>query len=304
MRVTNRMMGTQFLIHLRKNMTLMQKTQNQLATGKEISKPSDDPVRVVRAMTADTSLQKNAQFRRNIEDSYGWTETTDGALAGMTDTLNRLRELAIAGANGTLGDSEFKALYAEVRQLVEGLAQTGNANYDGRYIFGGTQTTQPPFKVDETTGMLLYQGDQGSLEREVLPGVTMKVNVNGSAILGSNDPADEKNLAVTLNRLMAGLSDPASSDRSKLGGELLRRLDGHIDTVLSLRTSSGAVSNRLEAMKQLNASETLSLTELLSKTEDIDFAEKVMQFSMLENVYKASLSTGAKILQPTLLDYL
>lgn len=304
MRVTNRMMGEDFLIHLRRNMRNMQKAQNQLASGKLYSRPSDQPAMVSKAMMLESAVGNNTQYRRNMEDAYGWVETTDGALGQMGTSLIRLRELTIAAANGTMGASEFKAIEAEVGQIIEGLASVGNTNFDGRYIFGGMKTTTPPFSVDQAAGLLTFNGDDGVLEREILTGVTIKMNITGKSIMGSEDSASPASLAGTLNRLVTGLKDPVSPERSQLGGEILKQLDGQIDALLSLRTSNGATSNRLEAMMELNSSESLRLTELLSKTEDIDFAEKVMEFAMLENTYKASLSTGAKILQPTLLDYL
>jgi flagellar hook-associated protein 3 FlgL len=135
----------------------------------------------------------------------------------------------------------------------------------------------------------------------MMPGVTLQINVTGTDLLGSKEGAG---LDVTLQRFLTGLKEAGSPERNALGNDILRELDQHLESVLSLRSKVGATSNRIEAMKSLNTSESLHLTELLSKTEDIDFAEKVMQFAMMENTYKASLSTGAKILQPTLLDYL
>ena len=82
------------------------------------------------------------------------------------------------------------------------------------------------------------------------------------------------------------------------------QLDDHINNILSLRAEMGAKYNRLEAAKLKNEEETLNMTELLSKTEDVDIAEKAMEYAMMSAVYQASLAMGARILQPTLLDFL
>jgi flagellar hook-associated protein 3 FlgL len=295
------MMGQDFLIHLNRNLNQMHKVQNQLATGKAFSKPSDNPVMVTRALALETEISRNAQYKRNLEDAFGWVETTDGALNELGTSMIRLRELAVASANGTLGDAEYKALENEVNQLIQGIAQTANSKYDGRYLFGGTKTMTAPFGADTETGFITYSGNSSHFEREMMPGVTLQINVTGTDLLGSKAGAG---LDVTLQRFLTGLKEAGSTERSALGNDILRELDQHLESVLSLRSKVGATSNRIEAMKSLNTSESLHLTELLSKTEDIDFAEKVMQFAMMENTYKASLSTGAKILQPTLLDYL
>lgn len=303
MRVTNRMMGEDFLIHLRRNLNQMHKTQNQLTTGKAFSRPSDNPVMVSRALSLETEVARNAQYKRNIEDASGWVETTDGALNEIGASLNRMRELAIAAANGTNSEAEYKAYDTEVGQLIESLAQIGNSKYDGRFLFGGTDTMNSPLAANESTGRITYNGNSERIHHEVLPGVEIQINTTGHEIFeASDDP--RISLSDVLEKFKTGLSDGTSEERKAIGGEILKQLDENIEAVLSIRAKNGATSNRLEAMLSLNDSEALNLTELLSKAEDIDFAEKVMQFAMMENAYKASLSTGAKILQPTLLDYL
>ncbi|MZQ99739.1 MAG: flagellar hook-associated protein FlgL [Acidaminobacter sp.] len=303
MRVTNRMMGEDFLIHLRRNLNQMHKTQNQLTTGKLFSRPSDNPVMVSRALSLETEVGRNAQYKRNIEDASGWVETTDGALNEIGASLNRLRELAIAAANGTNSDAEYKAYEIEVGQLIQGLSQIGNSKYDGRFLFGGTKTMTSPFSTDEVTGKIAYSGNEERLRHEVLPGVRIEINITGHEIFEAKKDGEDS-LSEVLAKFKKGLAEADSVERKTIGGDILKQLDEKIETVLSIRSKNGATANRLEAMTTLNDSEALNLTELLSKAEDIDFAEKVMQFAMMENAYKASLSTGAKILQPTLLDYL
>lgn len=311
MRVTNRMLGEGFLINLRKNLRNMQRIQNQLSTGKEVYRPSDDPFKVARAMTLETAIGRNVQFERNMEDSLGWVENNDSVLGAAGDVLQRIRELLVSGANSSQGRTEHKAIEEEVRQLVTSLAEIGNSNYDGRYVLGGQKTTTPPFRIDDGTGMLTYDGDTGSLNRELLPGVNMAINVNGAQMLGVPGAGDHTDMAYTLNEILGTLVDLSSGSAAdpgastgRLGGELLKELDVHIENVLNLRTGNGARQKRLETLLERNGDETLGMRELLSKTEDIDFAEKIMQSAMMQHVYNASLAAGSKILQQTLLDYL
>ena len=295
MRVTNRNILNNYLHNLNRNLENMQAFQNQLSTGKEIARPSDDPFLATRAMDLQTSIDQNGQYLRNIEDSIGWTEVTDGALGDMTDVLQRLRELAVYGSNGSLSADDMKALAQEVGQNIEAMAQIGNTNYDGRYIFGGRETTTPPFSV--SGGLLAYGGDDGTLVRELSENVTMAVNLSGDRI--------EAGLGESLGETLRNFADRlAGGDNASITSDTLARLDEHLENFLSLRAKMGAKQNRLQAAKTKNEAETLNMTALLSKTEDIDVAEKVMEFSMMENVYQASLATGARILQPSLLDYL
>lgn len=307
MRITNQGMLNNYLNNLNRNLTQMQKYQDQLSSGKEIRRPSDDPFAVTRSMSLHTSINQNEQYLRNIEDSIGWTDMTDTALGSMGDIMNRLRELTIKGSNGTLSDTDEGAVQDEVKQLIDQIAQIGNTNYDGRYVFGGQDTTQPPFSVTdnvlqykETTEVTEFTDQM--LVREISQNVTMEINVPGNWIThGKHLDSLTADLPTTLNDIANVLE---TGDTEALGGELLGQLDEHIDNILSLRSEMGAKYNRLEAAKGKNEQETLNMTELLSKTEDIDFPEKIMQYMTMENVYRASLSTGAKIMQPSLLDFL
>ena len=305
MRVTNQSLLQGYLNNLNRNLTNMVKYQDQMASGKEIRRPSDDPFAVTRVMSLHTSINQNEQYLRNIEDSLGWVDMTDSALGNIGDIMNRLRELVIKGANGTQGDSELNAIKSEVEQLVGQIAQIGNTNYDGRYIFGGQDTINPPFDVD-ADNVLIYNGASGPgkemLTREISQNVTIHINVPGTWITAGKD---ENRLTAALSETLSGIINALESgDGETLGGLLLGQLDDHINNILSLRAEMGAKYNRLEAAKLKNEEETLNMTELLSKTEDVDLAEKIMEFSMMANVYYASLSMGSRILMPSLLDFL
>lgn len=310
MRVTNKTMLNNYLNNLNRNLVQMSKYQNQLSSGKEISRPSDDPFAVTRSMFLHTSINQNHQYLRNIEDSIGWIDMTDSALGSMGDVMNRLRELVIKGANGTLSDSDRSAIKDEVVQLIGQVEQIGNTNYDGRYIFGGQETTEPPFETVVGTNVINYVPDdnpgynsmENMLKREISQNVIMEVNVPGDWITSGKDGSLD--LPGTLDSIVNALQVGDDESLEALGGELLGQLDEHIDNFLSLRSEAGAKYNRLEAAKLKNEEETLNMTDLLSKTEDIDVAEKTMQYMMMENVYMASLATGAKIMQPSLLDFL
>jgi flagellar hook-associated protein 3 FlgL len=301
MRITNNTLTGNYLRNLNRNLKQMQKYQNQLSSGKEVSKPSDNPMLVSRIMNLDNSIRENEQFKKNIDDSLGWAKTADGSLSEVSATLLRARDLIVYGANGTLSDTDRSALVDEISMLAEQLTQLFNTNFDGRYIFGGQKTTEPPFSVVD--GLMTYNGDNNNISREIAPKVGIDLLSDGSLFTktqGTHDP-DREDLGVMILSLKKALEE---GDAQALSGDLLGDMDKHIDNVIRFRSKMGATYNRLEAAQQRNEAENLNMTELLSKSEDIDIAEKMMQFSVMSTVYQASLATGAKILQPSLLDYI
>ena len=315
MRITNSSLSTNFLRNLSKNLSQMQKYQNQLSSGKVISKPSENPLLVSKIMDLRNSVGQNEQYNSNISDTLGWVQTQDGALGGVTGTIQKIRELVIYGANGSLANSDRLAIKDEVEQNIQGLKDILNTNFDGRYIFGGTETTKPPFEID-AAGDLIYNGNDQNVDRQIAKGVETELITKGSAIVGSVnnanvvDPLDpaiilEKKGESDLGKLLKDvLTALENGNTNALSGNLLGDIDVELDKILSTRSKIGAIDNRLEASKARNDSEKLNLTSLLSQKEDIDIAEKYMEYSVMSTVYQASLAAGAKVLQPSLLDYL
>lgn len=279
----------------------MQKLQNQLSSGKVVSRPSEDPLLVSKIMDLRNTISINEQYNTNIRDSIGWVDTQDGALLGATTTLQRIRELVIYGANDTLSNDDRNAIAQEVNVKVGELADVLNTNFDGRYIFSGTKTTEKPFDSS-----LVYQGNDENIKREISTGVVIELAVNGKEFTTINKVQPdghiyEQELSELLQEIITALEN---SETDSLSGDLLGDLDKHIDNLLGFRTKIGAISNRLEAAKERNESENLNLKNLLSEREDIDLAQKYTEANILNSVYLASLSIGARILQPSLLDYL
>lgn len=278
--------------NLNRNLAAMQKLQNQLSSGKVVTRPSEDPLLVSKIMDLRNTISTNEQYNRTITDTIGWVDTQDGALQGAISTVQRIRELVIYGANGTLSNDDRNAIAEEVKVKVGELADVLNTNFDGRYIFSGTKTTDKPFTPD-----LKYQGNNNNINREISTGVEVELAVNGDEFTRQ----DGQELGVLLEEIITALEN---GDSEALSGKLLGDLDKHLDNILSFRSKIGAISNRLEAAKERNEAENLNLKNLLSQREDIDLAQKYTEANTLNSVYLASLSIGAKILQPSLLDYL
>lgn len=280
----------------------MQKYQNQLSSGKEVSRQSDNPLLVSKIMDLNNNIMQNKQYNRNISDTIGWVETQDGALSGANSTLNRIRDLIIYGANGSLSETDRNAINDEVKMNIEELADILNTNFDGRYIFAGQSTMTKPFEIDD--GVLVYKGDDKNISREISKNVMVNLETNGASITDGADTDGRTKLGQLLKDISAALESGTTEDMEKLSGDLLGDIDKKIDNLLKVRSKIGAIHNRLEAAQSRNESENLNLNKLLSEREDIDVAEKYMEYSVMATVYQASLSVGAKILQPSLLDYL
>ena len=177
MRVTNKMLVNTVLQNLNRNLSILQRSQDQMSSGKVVSRPSDDPIRVTQALTIRSTFTEQEQHIKNMKDAKSWLDFCDTALDNANEILQRARELAVYGANDTLPQQSREAIAQEVDQLIDHLIQVANSSYAGRYIFAGTKTTDLPFQ--RMGDSVVYTGNNESLQWEVSPGVTIDINLDG-----------------------------------------------------------------------------------------------------------------------------
>src|SRR6478735_2488182 len=122
-RVTQGTLARGVLEGLQGNLTRLQRTQEQLSSGRRLNRPSDSPVDTVNAMQLRADKQRTQQYSRNIDDGLGWLNTADSALTQTTGYLTRVRQLVVAGSNSSNGPEERAAMADEVDQLRQGLIQ-------------------------------------------------------------------------------------------------------------------------------------------------------------------------------------
>lgn len=293
MRVTESMLQTQFMRNLRHNLRRLGKTEYKLASGKEISRPSDDPVRLQQAMIYRSTLNAMEQYQRNIEDAVSWQEMTESALNHATDVLQRARELALQGANDTNSAESRLALVPEIEQLKEHLLQIANTQYNGKYIFSGTATSDQT--IDAAYNLF---GNDEYIKYEVSPGIEMEVNLTFKETFGDVMAGDS--VFHALDKVIDGLKN---NDSTAIN-DGIGMLDSSQETLLAARARLGSRTNRLEITLQRLLDDMINFQDLLSKAEDADFAEVIMDLKTQEAVYRASLAAGARIIQPTLVDFL
>lgn len=304
MRITNNMIfgatTRNAQVHLEKLFNL----QKQLASGKKLTRPSDDPTGADRAMLLRGSLNQQTQYQENIRDAATWLNITDGALDEAHALLNRARELAVRGANDTNQQTERFAMAEEVAQLREQLRVVGNSEVNGRFIFGGTRTVpQPPdfvmpYPPVNPGNPIAYTGNAVGMEVEILPGVSLPYNISGQAAFGSNSDPDGA------FQVLEALEQALRSDDTDQIRESLERIDRAMTRVSTERAVVGARLNRLDLLENRYADAAISYQERLSETEEPEWAEVIAKLMQAESVYQASLAASSRIIQPSLLDYL
>jgi flagellar hook-associated protein 3 FlgL len=304
-RITSSMMSRSLLSDINDVANRQDATRRQMSSGKQITKPSDDPYATARAMSLRTDLAGIKQHERNVQEAQSWMSVTDTTLSSITDLAQHARELVVQGATDTLPQTSRDAIADQIDQIIAGVKQEANATYDGRYVLSGSRTNTRPYDSALTTAPPAapndaYSGDAATQLREIGPNVTLAVNVHGDEILGGT-PGATGNMLGVLRDIATHLR---SGDTVALSDNDLEALDAQIDNVLAVQARVGAGVNRLETAASRLAEIEESATSMLSNTEDADMAEVITNYSTQQAVYQSALNAGARIVQTSLLDFL
>jgi len=289
------------------NLSRMEKYQYQLATGKKIQVPSDDPVVAARALKLRTDVSEIKQYKRNAEDALSWLEMTEDALAKIGDIFQRARELANQAANGTNTADDTTKISEEVKQLKIQLVHLANSTYAGRYIFSGYKTNQKLINDDESDPdfgkFMIDVKNSENIKYEIGVGDDIIVNVAGGDLFNNGNDASAGTVCDFIQNFDDFISYLQAGDHQAIS-DMISKFDDNINNLLRVRADVGARTNRIELTINRIESDVLNFTKLMSINEDVDEAETIMYLKSEENVYRASLAGGARIIMPSLVDFL
>jgi flagellar hook-associated protein 3 FlgL len=276
---------------LESNLDRLQRLQEQISSGKLVNRPSDSPVAAVASMQIRSDRARTTQHSRNADDGRGWLGTADTALTSSLTSIGRVRELLGSSLSGAISPDARNAMAQEVESLRQGVVNLANTRYLGRPVFAGTANTPNAYDASGA-----YLGDSGVIQRTVAPGATVQVNTTGPTAFGSGPDA----LFSVLGDIVTHLRN---NDDAGLNADL-DRLDKAAGTVQNALAEVGARYNRVESMQNAAASKLVTLTDQLSATEDIDLPKTIMELQLQQTAYQAALGSTAKVIQPSLLDFL
>lgn len=289
MRVTHSMIFDSTLRNIQANYAAMQRTNDQISTGRRYTSASENPTAVARIMHLRSEEARVEQYRRNADDAIGWLNTTDTALQTAGEALQRARELAVAASNDSLSAEERAMVADEIDQLLMQLTDMANWTHNGEYIFAGRQVSTPPYQPGMPP---VYQGDFESIEREINTGVRVQINIIGPDAFG-----DAMQVLTDLSNDLR--ANDAAGVRSRIN-----QIDDAHDKLLAANATVGARTNRIEIQRDRLEAIQVNLAELRSQDEEVDVVEAIVRFQSQELVYNASLQAGARLMQQSLLDFL
>ena len=293
MRVTSNNMMNSYLKDVQKNLQGMNKINNQISTGNQVNKVSDDPLKAVKIMNLNNEISDIERYNSNVDEVNGWLDMTDNALDKVGTLSSEIKTL-LTSISGTFGKDEMKAVSSEVNEKIKQIGEAFNTSYGGKYIFGGSITDEPPVKVNVDGKP--NKGLSHNLNVSVSNGINFNYNLNINEVSNSGDAFD----------IFEEVSDALKGDTADFEklGELSKKLDSYLSDILNQRSVVGARSNTIQTIKNTNEENKIEMKGVLSNIQDVDVADAFIKYKSAEMVYTASLQVTAKIFNNTILDYL
>jgi flagellar hook-associated protein 3 FlgL len=297
MRITQRAVAQTALQGLNRNLSDLGKLQEQLTSGKVVSRPSDSPTAVNRSLQIRKDQAATAQYARNISDAQSWMETTDTALTSMVAQVRRVRDLTVQAANdGSTTAAGRTAIAAEVSALRDSLLGLANENVDGRPVFGGATSGNKAYEADGTWVGVGSADGTGvvPIKRRISNDEQVRIDSTGPETFGP--PGSD--LFTVIGKIAADVGAGLS-----VQGDLAD-LDTAIDRLLTAASTVGARAARIDDAAQVNSDRSLALAKQLATVEDVDLPKTIMQLQFQQTGYQAALQATAQVIQPSLANFL
>jgi flagellar hook-associated protein 3 FlgL len=291
-RVTDQSMTTKALSDLQRSAARGQKLQQQISSGKQLSRPSDSPTGTVTSLQLRGEVRATQQYSRNADDGLGWLGTIQDKLGDASSQVLRVRDLTVQALNSTDTDPGAReALASEIDQVKATLIGESNSTYMNRPVFGGTTSGNVAYD-----GNGVYKGDAGQTTRTVGPNSKVRIETTGPEAFGTGN--------TQLFQVLTDISKDIRANNTSTLGDDLTNLDSAHDLLKSTLSDVGARYNRVTQMKQSSEDHLLSVSSQLSDIEDVDLPKAIMELQIQQTSYQAALAATAKVIQPTLNDFL
>jgi flagellar hook-associated protein 3 FlgL len=273
--------------------------EERIATGKKVTKPSDDPVAFSAVSILKARQARLEQYDKTAQSLTQRLSTEDSVLTQVTNILTRVKELTVQASNDTYSTADRKAIAAEVTSLNSELVSLANTKTgDGSYLFSGYLANQQPFST--TNGLTTYHGDTGRLSLTVADDTVMEVSSSGHEVFmavktGGNSAKSVFEIVQTItNKLNSGETPSAS----------LTDLQSASDHINGFHAINGARLARVNSTTDTLTSDMLATRSRLSSLEDTDIEKAITELKQKMTSLEAAQSSFVRASELSLFNYL
>jgi flagellar hook-associated protein 3 FlgL len=285
------------LAAIQQSQTSLNTALEQVATGKSVNVPSDNPSAAASMVHNTIETAAVDQYTQNVSGVLSTVQTADSALSSVVSSLTQAVSLGTEGANGTSSLSNQQAIAVQVQGILSSVLSQANLSYQGAYLFGGTASTAVPYTVNSASPSgYTYNGNNNVNSVQVGDQMNVQVNLPGSQIF-SNSSA---NVLGSLTSLVSALQSGSTSAISTATNAVSTALS----YVSQQRVFYGNAESQLNSQETYLQQETVSLASQQNSLVGVDEAAAATNLNQAETDNSAALAATAKVLPTTLLNYL
>ena len=282
------------------------KVQEQLSTGLQIVRPSDEPDKAALVTRLEGELSRQASYQDTLKAVNVRLTAEETALKNTSDVLYRFKELAVQAANDTVGPEDRKSIALEMGNLREQILSLANSqDSNGNYLFSGSRSGSPAFSQD-ATGRVNYQGDQARMQVNVGDNRRMNLNMPGSDAftrLVRDDGKGNKTGVDFFQSLDDLVNAVNSSDRTAIQRGV-GEVDGLQNGISEGLGQIGADLTVVDLQNNVLDEVIMRLKTTRSDVEDLDYTEAITRMNKDQLALEAAQSSFAKISQLSLFKFL
>ena len=302
MRVTQNITTSTFINYINQHSESLLKTQQQIASHKRINKISDDPIGMGQVLGYRTNLAITDQYLQNIELGKTRLEFNEETLDLAAELVDTARRLAADYSGEDLSSSTRQSLALQVKDLYDQVMQMANSKLNGNYIFSGHATSTAAFSRDANFNAS-YDGDDGNFRVMVADNVEVNVVSDGRRIF--QDAANGGvNIFDELKNLIDGLENPDPVAGSAQIEATVDPLQQGRNQINSRRSEYTPILYRLQATEEYMTNLRPKVEDAMASLEQADVTRAVVELQTLELAYETTIATAARIIQPSLLNFL
>ena len=297
MRIASNTVSDSMIRQIQQLMSDQAKLQLQDSTGRRITQPEDDPAAVGRVLNLQSEQREIAQYGSNTSRALTLSQESYSGLQGLKRVSDRAGELATLGT-GALSEDSMHTYGNEVDQLLEQALQLGNSRSGGDYIYAGTAVDAPPFVATrDASGKILSIAYNGNSEQASIP------LSEATTVAPSTSPATNTGMADFLTNLIS-LRDALASGNIDSVRAVQPALSTSENVIIAAMADSGGIQTRIEAAQAQQQDRVMSLESLVSKESSVDLPTTIVKLNQAQTAYQAALSSAAKVMNLSLLDYI
>jgi flagellar hook-associated protein 3 FlgL len=266
----------------------------QLASGRRINRPSDDPAgAAVVAGILDQSSRVDS-FQQSSGTILGQLQTADSTLSSVVTALQRAITLGVQGANGTLSDADRQAVRDELTGIQQQLISLANTSYQGRFIFAGTANTQPYVADSTVASGVRYDGNDSTNQAQIGDQYRLQANLPGSQLF-SSPSAD----------VFQGITDLSNALTSNSGIDIaVANVRRTFDFLTSQRVFYGNAISQIQAQQTSLNNEKVSLSSQENAVAGADPAAVISSLVQDQTARQSTLEAIGRVPQFSLFDFL